>query len=177
MTFLAISLRTLLGVVFAVALGGKVRSRRSFADFAASLHELRWLPGPARAAAPVAVVAVEAASIVLLAVPATVPWGFGLTFLTLAVFTASVGWSLRRGETVRCRCFGTDSGPMGGWELARNGVLLVAAGAGLLASATGPASGAAAGSAVAAVAGALAAALIVRWDDLRFVFSSPTAGR
>lgn len=176
MTFLAIFMRTLLGVVFALALGGKLRSRRSFTDFAASLYELRWLPGPARAAAPAAVVTVEAASIVLLAVPATVPFGFGLAFLTLAAFTASVGWSLRRGDTVRCQCFGTDSGPMGAWEVARNSVLLVAAAAGLLASGAGPAA-APAGSAVAAGGGVLAAVLIARWDDLRYVFSSPTAGR
>ncbi|ACU72656.1 hypothetical protein Caci_3754 [Catenulispora acidiphila DSM 44928] len=177
MTFLAISMRTLLGVVFALALGGKLRSRRSFADFAASLREIRWLPGPARAAAPIGVVAVEAVSIVLLAVPATVPFGFALTLLTLAVFTASVGWSLRRGERVRCQCFGTDGGPMGTWEVARNCVLSVAAAAGLLASAAGPAAAAPAGSAVAAAGGALAAAMIVRWDDLRYVFSSPTTGR
>lgn len=177
MTFLAISMRTLLGVVFALALGGKIRSRRSFAEFAASLQDLRWLPVPARAAAPFAVVAVEAAGIVLLAVPATVPFGFGLTGLTLAAFTASVGWSLRRGEAVRCQCFGTDSGPMGASQVTRNCVLLAAAVAGLLASATGPAPAAPAGAAVAAAGGALAAILVVRWDDLRFVFSPPTAGR
>jgi hypothetical protein len=177
MTFLAISTRTLLGVVFALALGGKLRSRRSFADFTASLQDLRWLPGPARAAAPLAVVAVEAMSVLLLAVPATVPFGFGLAFLTLAAFTASVGWSLRRGEAVRCQCFGTDSGPMGASELVRNGVLLAAAAAGLLASAADPAPAAPAGAAVAAAGGALAALLVVRWDDLRFVFSPPTAGR
>jgi uncharacterized membrane protein len=179
MTFLTISLRTLLGVVFALALGGKLRSRRSFADFAASLDGLRWLPGPARTAAPLAVVAVEGASIPLLAVPATVPLGFGLALLTLAAFTASVGWSLRRGDTVRCQCFGTDSGPMGASQVARNGVLLVGAAAGLLASAAGPASASAApvGAVIAAAAGALVAVLVVRWDDLRFVFSPPTAGR
>jgi uncharacterized membrane protein len=177
MTLLAICMRTLLGVVFALALGGKLRSRRSFAEFAASLHEIHWLPGPARAAAPFAVVAVEAVSILLLAVPATVPLGFGLAFATLAVFTASVGWSLRRGETVRCQCFGTDSGPMGASQVARNCVLLVAAAAGLLASTAGSASVAPVGAALAAAGGALAAVLVVRWDDLRFVFSAPTAGR
>jgi uncharacterized membrane protein len=177
MTFLAISLRVLLGLVFALALGGKLRSRRSFADFAASLHELGWLPRPARTAAPFAVVAVEGISILLLAVPATVPFGFGLAFGTLAVFTASVGWSLRRGDTVRCQCFGADSGPMGGSQVARNCVLLVAAAVGLVASAAGSASATPVGTAVAVAGGAIAAILVVRWDDLRFVFSSPTAGR
>lgn len=186
MTLLAISLRTLLGVVFALALGGKVRSRRSFADFAASLYEIRWLPAPVRSAAPVAVVAVEAASVLLVAVPATVAFGFGLVAATMVVFTASVGWSLRHGDTVRCQCFGADSGAMGASQIARNCLLLAAAVAGLLAVVIGGAGGVGAGgvasvepvqAAIAVAGGALAAVLIVRWDDLRFVFSSPTTGR
>jgi hypothetical protein len=177
MTFLAVFARTLLGVVFALALAGKLRNRRSFTQFAASLHEIGWLPGPARAAAPFAVVAVEGVSVLLLAVPATVPAGFVLALLTLAAFTASVGWSLRQGQTVRCQCFGTDSGPMGASQVARNCVLLAVAAAGLLARLAGPSSAAPAGIAVAAACGAVSAVLVVRWDDLRFVFSPSTAGR
>jgi Methylamine utilisation protein MauE len=181
MTFLAVFARTLLGVVFVLALAGKLRSRRSFGRFAASLHEIGWLPKPVRAASPFAVVAVEGISVLLLAVPATVPAGFALAFLTLAAFTASVGWSLRQGQTVRCQCFGTDSGPMGASQVTRNCVLLAVAAAGLLASAAGRSSASAApvglAVAVAVAGGAVSAVLVVRWDDLRFVFSPSTAGR
>lgn len=177
MMFLAMFARTLLGVVFALALAGKLRGRRSFARFAASLREIGWLPTPARAAAPFAVVAVEGVSVLLLAVPATVPAGFALALVTLAGFTASVGWSLRRGETVRCQCFGSDTGPMGVSQVARNCVLLAAAAAGLLASVADRSRPAAAGIAVAVAGGALSAVLVARWDDLRFVFSPSTAGR
>ncbi|MEU5028087.1 MauE/DoxX family redox-associated membrane protein [Streptomyces milbemycinicus] len=68
----------------------------------------------------------------LLAVPTTVTSGFVLAMLFCCGLTAVPVLVLVRGKTVKCACFGASEVPMGGWHVARNAVLLAAAGLGTL---------------------------------------------
>lgn len=159
-----VALRTLLGVVFGVAFVAKVRSSVAFGDFARSLADIGWLRG--RHVVALIIPALEATTVVLLAVPRTVVWGFGACVLLLSGFTSVTGREVARGRRVRCRCFGADGATIGPAAIARNLVLLTAAAAGL---AIGPfAHGAASAAALVYACGpaVLAALVIMRWDDL-----------
>jgi hypothetical protein len=109
---------------------------------------------------------VEAALLVLLAVPGAALVGFAAAVAVLAVFTGAVGREVAAGRAVSCRCFGAGAQRMGAPQIVRNLVLLGCAAAGAVLAATGR-GGASASALVLAVGGALlAAAFIVRWDDL-----------
>ncbi|WP_306744762.1 MauE/DoxX family redox-associated membrane protein [Saccharothrix yanglingensis] len=109
--------RALLFGVFLVALVGKARDPGAFADSVAVLS--RTSRRTSRVLA-VAVVATEAAVLVLLAVPATVPAGFVLAAALLLVFAAGIAWALHRGHRAPCRCFGASATPLGRVHVARN---------------------------------------------------------
>lgn len=161
-----IALRTVLAAVFAVAFVSKVRSRAAFDRFARTLDGFGPLRGRRRTAAAFAVPAVEAALLVLLAVPGTALAGFAAALTVLAVFTGAVGREVAAGRTVSCRCFGGGAERMGASQIVRNLVLLGCAAAGLVLAATSRGD-ASASALVLAVGGALfAAVFIVRWDDL-----------
>jgi hypothetical protein len=171
MTYVELGCRALLGVVFAVAVVGKARSRAAFKAFVDSLAAFGWLPAGRRRLVAIMVVVVEAITVVLVAVPVTAAAGLALAGGTLAAFTASAWRQARIGRPVRCRCFGTDGGEFGSAQLVRNGLLLATAIVGLVAAAlagTGPV--AVPGAALAVALGALAGLLVTRWDDLAFVF-------
>ncbi|MGW4641190.1 MauE/DoxX family redox-associated membrane protein [Sphaerisporangium sp. NPDC004334] len=137
-TYVAIVCRVALVVVFAASFFGKVRSRKAFYEFALTLRAVpmrspRW-------AMPVAgaVVAAEGAVPLLLISTATAPLGFFLALLLLLAFSAVTAWSLRRGVTVPCRCFGTSRSSLGMRHLVRNAILIAAAAAGLADVSGGP---------------------------------------
>ncbi|MFD0637108.1 MauE/DoxX family redox-associated membrane protein [Catenulispora yoronensis] len=117
-------------------------------------------------------VGAEAVTLVLLLVPAAAAPGCACAFVLLAAFALGVGRSLRRGEDVRCLCFGVDNGPMDSSTVVRNTALAACAAAGFAgtALASGPASGA--GTVVALVGGAALGALVTRWDDLHYLLFS-----
>lgn len=168
-----IALRTILGLVLAIACISKVRSASAFGEFASSLADIGWLPGPGRAAAARLIPLLEALVVVLLAIPATVAFGFGLGALLLAGFTAVTGAEVANGRRVRCRCFGASSAPIGPAQIARNVVLVAVSLAGL---AIEPMShGHATGAALVFAFGlaALAAVALVRWDDLAYLVRTP----
>lgn len=177
MSYLDPACRGLLAAVFLLAVVGKVRTRAAFAAFAGSLADVSLLPARARRAAAVAVVAAETATAVLLAVPLTAAAvaGFALAFGLLAGFAGAVWLSLRRGDRIRCLCFGSEAGPMDRGHVLRNSVLAAVALVGLISSLTSGAGAAPAPAGVLAAAGAGAAlgALLTRWDDLRYLLSSP----
>jgi hypothetical protein len=166
MVAVEIALRTVLAAVFAVAFVSKVRSRAAFGRFARTLDGFGLLRGRRRIAAAVAVPVVEAALLVLLAVPGAALVGFAAAFAVLAIFTGAVGREVAAGRTVSCRCFGGGAERMGAPQIVRNLVLLGCAAAGAVLAATSR-GGASASALVLAVGGALlAAAFIVRWDDV-----------
>jgi hypothetical protein len=177
--YLNLLCRGLLGAVFLLAFGGKVRSPAALRAFSRSLADLGWLPARLRPAAVVGLLVVEGATVLLLAWPATATTaaattGFAAAFALLAVFVVGVGLSIRRGERVRCLCFGDDRGAMGVSDVVRNLALAAVAALGFGSSLIGgPAATATAGGAVAAVAGGVVAGVVTtRWDDLRFLLSA-----
>jgi hypothetical protein len=164
-----IALRVVLGVVFAVAFGSKLRSRAAYAEFADSLSDIGWLRGPVRTAAAAAVPVAEGAVVVLLALPWTVLDGMAIALLLLVVFTAVTSREAARGHRVLCRCFGAGTARIGPTQIARNVLLAAAAAAGLIIE-PGSHGGAGAAGLVAAIGIALLAALaVIRWDDLAYL--------
>jgi hypothetical protein len=104
--------------------------------------------------------------------------GFAAAFALLAAFTAALVSMIRRGVTEPCHCFGAQQSPPGRLDLVRNGALMAFAAAGLVATAVSePAT---AGSAVEVGAGVLAGAavavLVVRLDDVGWVFGPVRPG-
>jgi uncharacterized membrane protein YphA (DoxX/SURF4 family) len=97
--YAALTARCALGLVFLVAVAGKVRSRDAFREFRRSVPGLA--PGLPATATSVAVGAAEAAAVVLLAVPRTAPAGFALAGAVLLAFTAGIHRALRGGGARR----------------------------------------------------------------------------
>ena len=175
MAAVEVALRTLLAVVFGVAFISKVRSRAAYAEFTASLGDIRWLGGGRRQAASAVIPVLEAAVTLMLVVPAVVPLGFGVGVALLAGFTAVTAREVSKGHAIRCRCFGAGGGQIGPAQIARN-VVLLALSIGGLALALAPVGHGGVGAAglVIAIGLALVAGLaIVRWDDLASLVSTP----
>lgn len=167
MQYLDVFARCALGVVFAIAVAGKVSGREAFRSFARSLADMRILP--ARLITPVAAASavVEALVIVLVAIP--LRWAgqaaFAVAVGVLVALTAAIVLSLRNGNRAPCRCFGASRTPLGMRHVVRNALLLVVAILGLVGAYTAggftvPAT------IVAAVAGAVAGVTMTAYDDL-----------
>ncbi|MFB9236646.1 MauE/DoxX family redox-associated membrane protein [Plantactinospora siamensis] len=178
MRYVELTGRLLLALVFLAAVVGKLRSRAAFAGFVGSVEAFGLLPR--RRVRPVAglAVAVEAAVVPLLAVPAAAPAGYAAAAALLAVLTGAILAALRRGRRPACHCFGTAGAPIGPRHVVRNVLLFLVAAAGLAASpmaGAGPPAGAA-GRLLALAAAAPLAALVVRLDDLAALFApAPSA--
>lgn len=134
MSYVEVGCRVLLVTVFALALWSEVSRREPWARFVRSVRDMTpWRSN----AVPVAVVAGEAAVIVLVATAvrwAGVPWSALAAALLdcFAVATALVVW---RGAAVPCRWFGgTSDTPMSWTHVIRDLVLTALAVLGLAAS-------------------------------------------
>ncbi|MGW0194157.1 MauE/DoxX family redox-associated membrane protein [Nonomuraea sp. NPDC003201] len=173
MLHLMIMCRALLAAVFAIAIAGKVRGRSAYGEYVSSIVVLKILPRTVSTMAAHALVAAEAASVVLLALPWTVPLGFALAVGTLAALTGGILVALRRGRQAPCRCFGASVTPLGRPHVIRNLVLAASGATGLAAwAASGAAVAHPAGVALALVAAAVGALLVVRLDDLLELFTA-----
>jgi hypothetical protein len=176
MHYLSFGIRLWLALVCAVAVVGKARGRRSFGDFVTSLElAARSVPlvrAPARfarlAAAPILVA--EAATAVLLPLPATALAGGVLAVLLFAGFTAGVMVAVATGAEAPCACFGRISRRLGWSDAVRDAVLLAAAGVAL---AVGAGDVAPAGGVSAAVAALVATLVVVFWSDIAALFAAP----
>ncbi|MEV4415754.1 MauE/DoxX family redox-associated membrane protein [Catellatospora sp. NPDC049609] len=154
--------RAVLGVVFAVALVGKVATGRRRREFVDSIGAYRVGAGW-RGPVAYAVVAVESALVVLLAAPGGAVPGLAAALGVLAVFTVA---TVRSGDAGACHCFGAAGRGTTGSFVARNVLLLGVAAIGLVCAA-GAAGAPGRGGAVLAVGiGALVGVLVTRWDDL-----------
>lgn len=158
--------RASFAVLFVAAVAGKVSGRRRRA-FESSLEPLAG--GLARPAA-VAVLGAETACVVLLCVPVTPSWGLAAAGLLLAVFAAGIGYAVRSGRRVRCRCFGVDGGELGADAAVRNAVLAVLALAAAALPSTTPSPAAVAFTLPLALAAGYA---LTRWDDLAYAVARP----
>jgi hypothetical protein len=115
-----------LGALFVVAGALKLRDPTAFATEVANYHLLAGLAPLIAATLP----SVEITSGLLLAIgPPALRRASALVATTLmGVFTVAVAQVLVRGINVACGCFGGSSGPVTGWTLLRD-LLLLAAGA------------------------------------------------
>ncbi|MEZ7126786.1 MauE/DoxX family redox-associated membrane protein [Nonomuraea sp. AD125B] len=173
MDYLALTARCALGLVFLVAVIGKVRGRAAYEAFRRSVPELVPLRRGA-AVLPAVVVAAECAVVVLLAVERTATAGLALAAAVLLAFSAGIGRALRAGVRASCRCFGMTPSPLGRLHLVRNlalAALAVAGAAAVLAG--GPEQPHPAGVTLAVAGGALLALPAVFADDLAALFAPP----
>lgn len=179
MEYLSFGIRLWLALVCAVAVVGKVRSRRSFAAFVTSLESVaRAVPlirAPARFATRTAmpVPVTEFAAAVLLPWQATAVPGSVLAVGLFAVFTIGVAVAVATGEAATCACFGRITTTLAWPHVARNALLLAAAGTALGLDA-GPVDWA--GGVTAGIAAAVATTVVVFWSDIAVALSAvPTA--
>lgn len=172
MRYVEIGARLLVGVVFVVALAGKVTGPPAFRAFVASLRAMRVVPARLAGAAAAASIAVEAVIVVLLAVPGR--WAAGAGFVLaaglLCVFAGAIALSLRRGNRAPCRCFGASATPLGRGHIVRNAGLVAVCAAGL-AAAFGTGSADPAAAVVAGGAGLVAGILVTAYDDIAALFT------
>lgn len=173
MPYLELTCRTAVWAVFLAAAVGKAHPR-ALRGFVSSLASVRWLPARLATPAAVGAIAVEASAVAALSSSPTAIIGYGLAVAALAMFTATAANAIRRGERLRCRCFGADAGPIGQSQVARNCALIAVALAGLgarVSGGLGTAEWPRPVAMAAAVASGLAIAIaFVRWDDLAYLF-------
>ncbi|MEU8185204.1 MauE/DoxX family redox-associated membrane protein [Micromonospora sp. NPDC049044] len=173
MSYVAAFSRSLIFLIFLAAVLGKLRDRRRFGEFVASVAALRLVPaslvGPVAVAVAGAEVAV-CALLLALPVPGLTAGGLGLAAALLTGFSAAIATALSRGVTASCRCFGGDlSAPFGRRHVVRNATLALVGVAGAGAVLWQPATDLPA-LAITAPFALLAAALTVRLDDVVEVF-------
>ncbi|MDG4828967.1 hypothetical protein O7627_06550 [Solwaraspora sp. WMMD1047] len=167
--------------VLAVSLFTKIRGPGSFRGFVGAVAGLRVIP--AGWAGPVAVVAVSAEAVVvgLLAWPAALAPGLAAATLLFGGFTATLLAAIRRGAQVGCHCFGASAAPVAVRHAVRSGFLAIAAAAAFCCVPLLPAdprTGLGASELLAALATAgVAVAVLVRLDDLVWLFRGPTPAR
>jgi hypothetical protein len=174
--YVEIAARLLIGVVFVIALAGKVSGGAAYRDFVLSLRRMDVLSAALVSAAARGSLVAEVAIVVLLAVPlrAAGVAGFALAAVMLTVFAGAIAVSLRRGNRAPCRCFGVSSTPLGPGHIARNAVLVAVALAGVLAAAR-PGQASATGGVVAAFAGLVGGLVVTMYDDIAALWSPPWA--
>ena len=171
MTYLPVTARAALLLVFLVSVAAKARGRRHYAAFAASVapflgHRLARAPGVVAGVAA-AVTATEAACVVLLVLPATARAGCVIAALLLAGFTVAAAVVVGTGRTAYCRCFDARIRPLRRRHVVRNALLLLVALGGCVADAVNPARTVQpAGVVIAIVAGGIAALILINFDDL-----------
>lgn len=119
---------TTLVVVFSIALGSKLRSRSSLAEFLQGLDQ--WHIRSARNQYVVGMAALLAeggAILALLAGPPAAPWRFLPALVVLALFTLAIGVAARGRTLVACHCFGSIGPVSPAYHLVVNAVLITCA--------------------------------------------------
>jgi hypothetical protein len=163
----------LVAVVFAISAAGKLRTAAARTAFRRSLADMTVLPVRAVGTVAKAVPIAETAAVVLLVLPPTAALGSLLALALLAAFTTGIVLVLRRGTRAGCLCFGTTERPYSRRHLVRNGLLTAAAATGAVTSGTPtdlPAT------LIAIAAGAVAALMLVTFDELLDLLSTPAHG-
>jgi len=179
MQYVAFGCRALLGVVFLVAVVSKLSGRGAFAEFKRSIDSMRLVPSFLGVQAAVVTVVCEAVTTVLLAFPnrAAGLAGFSLAAALLAVFAVAITFSVRRGNSQPCRCFGRSSTPLGKLHVWRNIFLVFTALIGSIATTLPAGPAAVAPTITAAFAGLIAGAIVVSLDDIAYLFGPPKTAR
>lgn len=175
MEYLQFGCQVLLGGVFAVSAGSKLYSRAAFANFTAATAGLTGASAERARQLAVAAVAAEIAIVLALIVPALIRWGFAIGVGLLAVFSAAIVRSLRRGQRAACRCFGASNSPLNTHHVVRNAVLAAFGALGIAAELSSGTSSLDFGLAsVVGFAALIGVALTARLDDLIALFRPTT---
>ena len=120
-------------LAFALSSAGKATSRTAFER---AIGDLRLVPRRLTQPIALGVLAAEMAVVVLIIIGGLVPGtallraGFLLALGLLVLFTAVLLSALARRLATACACFGSTTKPVSGWDVVRNGGLLLCAGAG-----------------------------------------------
>jgi uncharacterized membrane protein YphA (DoxX/SURF4 family) len=160
---LSLACRCLLVLVFLASSTGKLR-RTAFTGFAAGVREAQLLPPRLVSPVLVAVVAAEAAVVVLLVLPWTARLGAALAAALLAAFIGVIALAVHRRSGLTCRCFGGSGAQLGPRHVTRNAALLLACLAVAIVPASLPERPEPA--ALAVVGAACLATLAIRLDDI-----------
>jgi hypothetical protein len=175
MHYLLFGARLALASVFAFAALGKLGSRDAFSSFLASLPAF-GVPArlSTRAFGALIVIAELGAAIALALAPR---WGGALAAALLGGFALGIVHVLRSGQAVRCRCFGAGGARVGRAHLIRNLALAaIAIAVAILAPRYPLPLVIRPDVVVVGLAGLGLGALITRWDDLVFLFSTASLG-
>lgn len=119
--------RVVVGGMFLVALAGKLRDLPSFRS---SLRGFRVVPRHLERPVASAVLAAEAAVVLLVLLRATAPAGLALAVVLLVAFAVGMVRVLARGDRVPCGCFGRSTAPITRAHVVRNALLATAAAVG-----------------------------------------------
>jgi hypothetical protein len=167
---LSVGTRTLVVIVFLVALIGKVRSRHAIASFITWVAELSIAGTRQARLLAYAILAIEMAVVVMVLAPWTAIFGLAVAAGTMCAFAIATGRLVRRGTRARCQCFGTSGATLSHRHVFRDASIALAATAGIAVSQTGapPLPGIALGIA----AGALVAAVVLFLDDIAALFAA-----
>lgn len=168
MAYIGLATRVLLSIVFLVSLANKIRSPSNYAEFVSSLDSFRVVPPRATSVVAASVAGAEAVAMILLSIPTASRLGAGLAVALLAGLTAVVWSAVHRRVGAVCRCFSPTATPLGKRHVVRNGILLAVAAAALVEGSVDIA-----GALVATAAGLAGALLVLRYDDLVYLFASP----
>ena len=120
-------------LAFALSSAGKATN---LAAFQRAINDLRLVPQRLTRPIALGVLAAESAVVALIILGGLVPGtallraGFLLALGLLVLFTAVLLSALARRLTTSCACFGSTTKPVSGWDVIRNGGLLLCAGAG-----------------------------------------------
>lgn len=125
--------RLVVGGMFLLALVAKLRDLPSFRS---AVRGFRVVPRHLERTTAVAVLGVEAAVVLLVAVRATAAIGLAVAVVLLAAFATGMARVVARGDRVACGCFGRSAAPISRAHVARNVLLATAAAAGLAAGLT-----------------------------------------
>lgn len=164
--FLSIAPRTLLFVVFALAVLGKLSSRAHYRAFVAATAELATGRRPAAWIAPLVVICEVAICGCMFVAPR---FGCGVAIVLLLAFTGLMARAIVTRRDVACRCFASSDQPVGIGQIVRNLVLIATALAGLGADPL-PLDATATTITAHAVLGAVIGLLITQWDLLLYAF-------
>ena len=168
MQFFYLGVVLTVGLVFAAAVVGKLRSRRPGEELSTTIEAITALPPRVVRGIARLVLGGETAVVMLLALPPARPWGLALAAVLLAAFALAVGLSVHRGARTRCACFGSSGPVLRPRHAWRNAALAVAAGLALTLHLlhTGPASLPMTAVPLLVVCAGALAVIFIRLDDL-----------
>lgn len=167
MVTIALTCRVLLVVVLVWSAAGKLTP----SGFRATVDMLRQLGAvPAKRSVACLLIIAETAVALLVVVPRAAAVGSVAAVALFAILTGGVGWVLARRMNVRCACFGAAGRTLSITHLIRNLFLLATA---ICSGLVARFPGAPEEIMISTVLGVFLALVLVRLDDVIFLFSAP----